>query len=582
MKFSLITLLTQLVCLVVVCQGLYEEKLEVKPLPNQHVLTSFRFKLQSQDYDAWDGNITHYGLFPRTLPPILKETGTKELHLRFSQGWYDSEVWGQLPEKGFESGGTGVELWAVLASSSGPNLEKNWLRLTNSLSALFCASLNFVGKSSTTYPRNVFQPSGDFLVLEDENLYLLRSALPREPVCTENLTPFLKLIPTKGKSGISSLLDGHKVFDAEWNSMSIDIVTIYNQDGSYHYNLDLNIDLIMNVPKKLEINKSPIIKPIPGDDLKCDPTKRHDVYHCFPLINKSTLEIDLKELFGKEIQGDVPFSESSSQICSISDDRYWETQVLIRKNPEEQEAHAFYSKQDNKTCYLLDQPNPVNFVLKTEDCTKVVPVEQPPVTAARSVTGSGGLRTVFKNSGDRDTRIVYFESLPWFIRLYLSTLQIAGSRADDVHYKPSRDRLNPSHLEISMLIPANSTVTMSYKFDKSLLLMAEYPPDANHGFDLEPAVITVLENTKEIYQFRTTSLLVTLPTPDFSMPYNVIILSGTVMTLVFGAVFQLLIKRVVTVEQLESLLEPPPIQKAIIKIKTKLQAFKSRFKAKSD
>lgn len=47
---------------------------------------------------------------------------------------------------------------------------------------------------------------------------------------------------------------------------------------------------------------------------------------------------------------------------------------------------------------------------------------------------------------------------------------------------------------------------------------------------------------------RTTSLLLSLPTPDFSMPYNVIILSSTVIALAFGSVFNLLVRRFVALE----------------------------------
>jgi GPI-anchor transamidase subunit T len=47
---------------------------------------------------------------------------------------------------------------------------------------------------------------------------------------------------------------------------------------------------------------------------------------------------------------------------------------------------------------------------------------------------------------------------------------------------------------------------------------------------------------------RTPSLLLSLPTPDFSMPYNVIILSSTVIALAFGSVFNLLVRRFVALE----------------------------------
>jgi hypothetical protein len=49
--------------------------------------------------------------------------------------------------------------------------------------------------------------------------------------------------------------------------------------------------------------------------------------------------------------------------------------------------------------------------------------------------------------------------------------------------------------------------------------------------------------------FRTPSLLLSLPTPDFSMPYNVIILSSTVIALAFGSVFNLLARRFVVLQQ---------------------------------
>ena len=104
------------------------------------------------------------------------------------------------------------------------------MTLTNALSGLFCASLNFIDETRTTRPVMSFRPEGDHSPDSLENLQLLHGVLPREIVCTENLTPFLKLLPCKGKAGISSLLDGHKLFDASWQSMAIDIRPICPAD----------------------------------------------------------------------------------------------------------------------------------------------------------------------------------------------------------------------------------------------------------------------------------------------------------------------------------------------------------------
>ena len=46
----------------------------------------------------------------------------------------------------------------------------------------------------------------------------------------------------------------------------------------------------------------------------------------------------------------------------------------------------------------------------------------------------------------------------------------------------------------------------------------------------------------------TPALLVDLATPDFSMPYNVIILSCTLIALLFGSVFNCLTRKIVIVK----------------------------------
>ena len=83
-----------------------------------------------------------------------------------------------------------------------------------------------------------------------ENLYLLHGTLPREVVCTENLTPFLKLLPCKGKAGIASLLDGHKLFDASWQSMAIDVRSVCSEDGSKcSIEIEQTVDMVLDVDR---------------------------------------------------------------------------------------------------------------------------------------------------------------------------------------------------------------------------------------------------------------------------------------------------------------------------------------------
>jgi GPI-anchor transamidase subunit T len=95
-----------------------------------------------------------------------------------------------------------------------------------------------------------FQPAVGHANSTLSNLHLLHGTLPREVVCTENLTPFLKLLPCKGKAGISSLLDGHKLFDASWQSMSIDVTPICAA-GSDDCQLQITqtIDMVLDIQR---------------------------------------------------------------------------------------------------------------------------------------------------------------------------------------------------------------------------------------------------------------------------------------------------------------------------------------------
>ncbi|VEU20700.1 DEKNAAC101640 [Brettanomyces naardenensis] len=531
----------------------------------------------------------HYDVFPKAIGSILQNTNARELHLRFGQGWYDADAWGKLLRNGLENGGTGVELWAVIEAESKDDAFVKWSQLTNSLSGLFCASLNFIDSSTTTSPVTIFQPDGSFLqkIQLKNDLYLLRGALPREPVCTENLTPFLKMLPTKGKAGISSLLTGRKVFNSEWSSMAVDVLTVCDSPNSCHYEIKQSLDLIKNIPHVLDKNRMPIPKPIPGDEMRCDETKKHDAYHCFPLPESNKLDFGLMDLFGRVIHGGALLADSPTRVCADIDTDSWELSV-----------NSTAALTSSGLCYDLNTNQDYDFRLSTNDSTKIKPLEAPPIYASRSLSGysqdSGGFRIDLLNPTNDDLNVVVFETFPWFVRLYLHTLTISvndtttydvsdrviNSVVNEIIYNPAVDRKSPSHLELMTLIPANTKVKLSLDFDKAMLLYAEYPPDANHGFEIEPAVISIIDPiTKEInYQMRTTTALLTLPTPDFSMPYNVIIITSTVMSLAFGSFFNLLTKKTVTEEEAEAVAE----QSRLRRITKKLQELKQRIRGSKE
>lgn len=96
---------------------------------------------------------------------------------------------------------------SVIIVSNSRSVDDEWKGLTNALAGLFCASLNFVNPSNSMSPEFTFRPMG--VVEHSVNSSHLRySSLPREIVCTENLTPFKKLLPCNSKVRIEDAVLG--------------------------------------------------------------------------------------------------------------------------------------------------------------------------------------------------------------------------------------------------------------------------------------------------------------------------------------------------------------------------------------
>jgi phosphatidylinositol glycan class T len=108
-----------------------------------------------------------------------------------------------------------------------------------------------------------------------------------------------------------------------------------------------------------------------------------------------------------------------------------------------------------------------------------------------------------KNWLSHDMDVTFFQTTPWYMKLYLHSMRITritaesgiSQPAQDVLlsqlYLPAADRIRPAVLEMRLRLPANTTLRIVTAFDKAFLKYTEYPPDANRGFDVGPAVLTI-------------------------------------------------------------------------------------------
>lgn len=79
------------------------------------------------------------------------------------------------------------------------SIDTTWKELAGALSGLLCASLNSIDASNSLNPEFTFQPTGVASSGAVNSSYLRYATLPREIVCTENLTPWKKLLPCDAK-----------------------------------------------------------------------------------------------------------------------------------------------------------------------------------------------------------------------------------------------------------------------------------------------------------------------------------------------------------------------------------------------
>lgn len=461
--------------------------------------------------------------------------------------------------------------------------DRKWSTLTNALSGLFCASLNFIDGTRTTRPVMSFQPEGHHSSATAENLHLLHGTLPREVVCTENLTPFLKLLPCKGKAGIASLLDGHKLFDSSWQSMAIDVKPICPGGGECVLVIEQSIDMVLDIDRSRRPRgtshplptslvcfadfpiDNPIPRPPPSRDLKCNESKPYNSHDtCFPVEYGVGQEWSISNVFGKSIQGSCPLADPDvPPVCvELPDSRsVWVSEGVSETKLDDKPTRCYQASPETTIELFLTHQAEGEEGSETAADQYLQP-DIPPLYAERSLTGHGqergGVQTILTNPSETESvEFVYMESLPWFMRIYLHTLEARvvgtpnGQKEDviqDIYYRPALDRERGTQLEVKLRVPPKSTVFLTYDFEKSILRYTEYPPDANRGFDVPGAVITIL-NGASSSNLRTTALLLNLPTPDFSMPYNVIIFTSTAIALAFGGMFNLLVRRFVAADE---------------------------------
>ncbi|KZV99919.1 hypothetical protein EXIGLDRAFT_831151 [Exidia glandulosa HHB12029] len=174
------------------------ERLKVAAPPDGKVLGHWTFTTTLQNTEPGLSYAQHYTLFPLGLGQILNAHGAPELHLPLNAGQWDYKLWGSPPR--------------VRQADAGRIGQRN------ALAGVLCASRGSLDDYLTTTPALSFRPSVALPAGKHELQY---ATLPAEHVCTENLPPFVKLLPCKSSERLAALFNPRALFNAPSYGLSV-------------------------------------------------------------------------------------------------------------------------------------------------------------------------------------------------------------------------------------------------------------------------------------------------------------------------------------------------------------------------
>lgn len=217
-----------------VCEGKeqpesFEEDMLVRPLPDGNVMTHLHLTTRARA-----GTGQHYSMFPKVIAEMVATYGVGEAHVTFARGQWVGHRWGSAPVPAPQ----GVELlaWFAPASNgtqtrSASELQVAWRGLTNTMAGLLGASLNFLAaRTQYVHPKHSVRPRSGVLralwgsePVKAPDSHVFIGSLPREVACTENLTPWGKLLPCRQRAGFASLLRAERACRGLFSSYSMHI-----------------------------------------------------------------------------------------------------------------------------------------------------------------------------------------------------------------------------------------------------------------------------------------------------------------------------------------------------------------------
>jgi phosphatidylinositol glycan class T len=484
---------------------LFEEQLSLKELGNSDILADLRFTITFQSTNG--GSAEELDHVPWVVRNIFDKYDLATLHISLTQGFWRSNLWGNQPQPQVPTGAT----FFARFNGNATIIDERWNSLVNLFNGMFCTSFLDMHPTMTSSPSLLFG--------KEQDGQWRYGASSGEPVCTENFKPWKQMLPCK-RDGFVALLEPRHLYSANFHSIFLHA----ERKADSSWSLQLGSNVVVDAKTALLGDKSWTIYSVFGKKL----------------LEKCVVAETSKVFVDTPANRNVTPSADKSTTC--------DGRILNE--------------------YIIDSDFKGPFALKvkrsSEDTTGT-PIEEGPSihTFAQNTNQNGGTITSrLKNFGDNAYNGVYVHMIPWNIRIFTHTISY---KCDTTKITPTpqitnqkfslaKDRIKPLLMEFAITLPAQSSCQISFHYETAHMRLNEYPPDSNNGVYMPgpTVVLKKLGNTaqpKDCQPQRRISLvkeadtvlhgeplLVLLPVPDFSMPFNVLCFVCTIIAFFFGPV----------------------------------------------
>ncbi|SCV73524.1 BQ2448_7450 [Microbotryum intermedium] len=544
----------------------YGEALRLTPLRDGKLHSHFNFTFTATNWREGgdrlgpNSNTHHHTLLPPELTALVRHYRVTSFDLTLSSGRWDSS-W---PTRSTAVSGIQLIAWLELLDGESPKDERQrWDDFKNALGGLFCTGVTSGISAGESRPLwgNTLRGGAD-----EREHRLYRTTIPRlSATCTESLTPFLSLLPCASYAGLSSLLNPHRLFDSDWTLLGVHVL----RDSQAH---------------SIQLQVGAVADPIRQDRLKGFLGRRGMAQSLQSIVHPD-LNFSFESLYDRTLQKACPVATESLVQVAIPTDSinpfriepssHGRTIVHI----DGKDVVQWDTRQVNETLnVVVDWPDVNMFeYLPGSNCALK------PLIVRRLLHGTGqergriGIELI--NNLDSSADVIWIETWPWWLRAFISTLSTTSNATHDsagssdhvvrsLDYSPPIARARATTLQALLRLPPRSTTRLMMAYESSYLWYTEYPSDAHRGFEILGASLVLLNPSNsssnetsqgsnalrtrsEWMRLHTSSTLLSLPTPDFSMPYNVIILTSTIVALFFGSLMNRLVRgwRVVSLDE---------------------------------